>query len=331
MRVCLTSIIEQINKTDENILISVYNNASDDNTNDVLDEFVKLYPSKIKVKTGKNHVPWTESFKNAFLTSKTEYLWMFGDDDILVDGGLETVISILKRKNVDFIHASEFTRAGDERRTYYAKLTDLCSGFGFTEITGFISGNICRSKPIHEALKSKEYKIYRKCSFMQSMIIMDAFANSDCAFINAPIIDNQDRVQANESCERWQKENIQLNYAFVGLGLKTLMDKSRINSTLPIDFFRYLTGNMFGKSLYNFYAHSEVTKDFIPKKHIEALYLMAGFLEESEREEMNKVIYEFMSHHKKYIRSMKKMEKHQIDLQVSHDKSTKIVYPFTYV
>lgn len=328
LRVCLTSIIEQIKCSDEQILINVFNNASDDDTGKVLEDFKLFYPEIVSFTTGIEHLPFQGSFINAFNLPVSEYTWMFGDDDILLPGGLSKVLDVIKRKNVDFIHAAEFTRVANEERNYFATLTDLCSGFGFIEMTGFISGNICRTKPLQAVLNGSDMSVYQTSSFMQSCVILDAFGNSPSCFMNTPVIDNQEREQTIESCTRWQGENIQLNYALVANGLDLLRQNGKLSDTLPADFFRYLTGNLIGKSLYNFHAHAEVTKDFIPAEYWNAMEVMASFLDDEGK--TLKVIADFRESFNSYITHNKKTHDLMVKLQQDHDKSTDITYPFSY-
>jgi len=326
LRVCLDSIVSQI--IDDRIKIAIYNNASDDNTEEVIEEFKRIYPTVFISKTGTEHVVAQESFIRAFSMPTSKYMWMFGDDDILLPGGLRTVIDVLQRKEPDFIHVAEFTRVANENRSYFATTLDLCCGFGFVEMTGFISGNICRTEPFQSVLNSADMLTYQTSSFMQSCMILDAFSDSKACFINAPIIDNQEREQTIESCTRWQAENVQLNYALVANGLDLLRSKGKVGKTLPVDFFRYLTGNLIGKSLFNFHAHAEATQDYVDEKYWDAMNLMASFLDDEGK--TLKVIADFKASFNAYIKHNKKTHKLMVKLQQDHDKSTEITYPFSY-
>jgi len=330
LRICLDSMIEQIKEVDDKVLICIYNNVSTDNTEEVLKEFKEKYPDIVNYKSGEEHLPFAGSFKNAFMMPETEYTWMFGDDDILSPNGLIIVLDVLKRKNIDFVHGAEASRVANEQRSFYATTKNLCYGFGFIDVTGFISGNIVKTKPYQNVLNSKDMNLYNKSSFPQSLSILDAFADSPAALINAPIVDNQNRSQTEESCARWQAENIQLNYAMVSSGIEKLISKGKVDKELPNDFFRYLTGNMFGKTMYNFYAHMQTTNDYVGEEYWKEVVKMASFLKLEDKEKMLVIIKEFKKSFNAYVAHVKKSDKLLQQLQIDHDKSTDTIYPFSY-
>lgn len=329
LRVCLDSMIEQIKGVWENVVIRIYNNASDDGTKELLAEYKKEYPEIIDYVDGDIHVDGTESFKRAFLLPETEYMWMFGDDDILAPNGLKNVIECIKNKNPEFIHVSEFTRFRDEQRIYVSTTLGLCEGFGFTEMTGFISGNICRTKKLQQVLTSMDCVTYQKCAFFQSLIIMDAFSDSKAVFINMPIIDLQERQQSYETCTRWNNENVLMRYADISEGLDVLRNKGRIPDKLSDDFFRYLEGNLFAKILYNVYDCYSNKMEQVDNKYWEYVYNMATFLRDSSG--IVKVIDNFKNELSKYIEMKKNADDQLKKVQEAHDPSITVVYPFTYI
>lgn len=328
LEVCLSSLIEQIKQVPEKVLICVYNNASDDGTDMLLKELQSRYPEIISYIDGEVHQKHQESFKRAFLMPETEWMWMFGDDDVLAPNGLRNIIDILKRKDVDFIHAAEATRVGVENKTYYATAMELCCGFGFTEMTGFISGNICRTKKLHKAIHSEEGKYYQDCSFYQSLIILDAFSDCKAAFVNAPVIDLQERIQSNATVARWDKEDISLHYAEIGLGLNLLCNKGVIKGRLPEDFFRYLTANLFTKILYNFYDYSNAKKVHIDEKYWDMVYSMA---ELTVDEKMKDNITNFKKALHDYVENLQVAHSLLVKIQEAHDPCTNTLYPETYI
>lgn len=323
LKVCLDSILSQVV---DGIKIAVYNNSSDDETENVLKAYSAKYPC-IKYKTGTNHVKAQDSFRNAWLMAETKFMWMFGDDDLLATNGLATVMDVLKRKDVEFIKAAEFTRCNGENRTYFSTTLDLCSAFGFVEMTGFISGNICKTDKLHEVLKHDEQ--YKAASYYQSLVILDALADSKAAFINAPIVDLQERIQTNETCARWYKEDVPLHYVDIGDGLVFMRDKGRIPAKLSKDFFRYLDGNMFAKVLFNFYDHSVRQKSYIEQTYWDKVDKMVSFLEDGEKVE--KIIPAFRKSIELYVDSLNKSDEILIMVKETHDPSNDVVYPFNYV
>jgi glycosyltransferase involved in cell wall biosynthesis len=331
LEICIKSMLDQIiDGGHRDVKISVFNNASTDNTEKVLKEYKYSFPEIISYKTGIEHVNCQESFKQAFLMPETEYMWTFGDDDILYENGLNVVINLLKKYDLSFVHGAEFNRVSNEHRTYRASLLELCSGFGFIEMTGFISGNIFKSKPLQDVINSSDYEIYKKSAYSHSLLIMDAFADHNAAFINAPIVDLQDRVQTATTCTRWNEENTSLNYTYTGGGIERLLQKKRIPEVLPDDFFRYLSVNLFTKILYNFYDHSNSYTVKIDQDLWDNVRKLAITLREEERERMLSQIDKFKLSLDAYVDSKLATNELLIKVQESHDPVTQVVYPDSY-
>ena len=331
LKICIQSMLDQIIAGGHReIKIAVYNNASTDNTEQVLQEFKAQYPEIVSYKTGIEHVNGQESFKNAFLLPETEYTWTFGDDDILYSNGLNVVVNLLNKYDLGFVHGAEFTRVSNEHRTYRATLLELCSGFGFIEMTGFISGNIFKTKPLQEVLNSDDCKIYQKSAFFHSLAIMDALADQNAAFINAPIIDLQDRVQTQETCIRWAEAGTSLNYTYTGEGIERLIHKKRIPEVLPDDFFRYLSVNLFTKILYNFYDHCNAYSMKINEDLWDNVRKLAAPLREEERNRILAQIDKFKLSLDAYVDSKIATNELLIKVQEAHDPVTTVIYPESY-
>lgn len=331
LRVCLESLIEQINQVNRDIVIAIYNNASSDSTLDVLQEYKEKYPNIVSYVTGDVHVKGEQSFKNAFLLSKTEWTWQFGDDDILAENGLRTVLDLIIRKDVEFIHVAEATRANGENRTYFSTLLDLCQGFGFVEMTGFISGNIAKTDKLQAVLNSDDFEIYKDASYSQSLTLLDAFGSCKAAFINAPIIDLQDRNQTEESGQRWLNEQVSRRYVNIADGLAVMREKGKIPKELNADFFRYLTGNLFGKIMYNFYEFSLHSNKNIEQYNWDRLNILASFLPSEDSKEMIEIIGKFRQRLIEHMGVVLLSAESLLRLNEEHEKSTKVSYPFTYI
>ena len=330
LEVCLQSLIEQIEISDYEIKIAVYNNGSDDGTDKVLEKYNSEYPEIISYTNGNPHVCGEESHKRAFLMAKTEWLWMFGDDDLLVKDGLKIVTDLIKRKDIEFVHVSEASRSG-EPRIYNSTLLDLCQGFGFTEMTGFMSGNVGKTGKIHSVLASDNYSVYKTCSFQQSLILLDAFADSKSSFINSAIIDLQDNEQTAETGQRWLKEDTSRRYVNMADGLVLLREQKRIPDVLQNEFFRYLTGNMFGKIMYNFYEWCLVNNNHISDEDWQRLRTLSTFLPKEERARIHDVINGFDVALTRYMNCNLAAAKALIGVQEAHEPATIESYPFTYI
>src|SRR5258708_10481708 len=77
----------------------------------------------------------TDDFQDNFRATfgngyPTPYTWMFGDDDILLPGSLETVLETLGQHDVEFLRVAERVRASEAPSFIRATLLEICSTFG---------------------------------------------------------------------------------------------------------------------------------------------------------------------------------------------------------
>jgi glycosyltransferase involved in cell wall biosynthesis len=111
----LKSIVSQYEPYKNIIEILVCNNCSTDNTEEVvkkyLDEGVKLKYFKHEKNTGLDY-----NVYYSFLHASGEYVWIFGDDDELLPGGLAAIMSILSRgEEYGIIHVKAIPYRGSIR------------------------------------------------------------------------------------------------------------------------------------------------------------------------------------------------------------------------
>lgn len=93
-------IYRAINYTmDKDVEILVSDNASSDNTMDVVMDIKKEYPEILYFRNDEN-VGFDGNFLNCFERASGEYVWLLSDDDILLPGAIETVIDGCGRQPV---------------------------------------------------------------------------------------------------------------------------------------------------------------------------------------------------------------------------------------
>ena len=85
---CLNSMIKQIIEVNRNVEIFISDNASTDETTKVLEEYAKKYKF-IKYSRNEKNLGFDLNLISAIEKSAGEYAWIFGDDDILLDGALK--------------------------------------------------------------------------------------------------------------------------------------------------------------------------------------------------------------------------------------------------
>ena len=143
----LDSIIQQDNYCCDELEVIICDNASTDET----ELISKRGLDKIKNSTyhlNEKNLGMDGNFKKCFELSSGKYLWMIGDDDLIVRDGLSKVFSIIKsRPSLDMVYVNSAANAElsydiDTKSSFYSNDADFISDVRvmFT----FISGMICK-------------------------------------------------------------------------------------------------------------------------------------------------------------------------------------------
>jgi len=154
---CLGRIVDQARESHEEIEVLVSNNASTDNTRDIITRYLKIYPN----------LRYSENFKNCgpdfniakcFSLARADYVWIFSDDDLLLPRAIERIAPFLKRENLGIVTlaANFYKESIDESQYPYEPLSYklyhdpyelACEAhFWLTYITGIIANKSIATK-----------------------------------------------------------------------------------------------------------------------------------------------------------------------------------------
>ncbi|MBI2858233.1 MAG: glycosyltransferase family 2 protein [Chloroflexi bacterium] len=190
---CLESITAQIDKEMAEIVeVIISNNASTDDTEDVALAFCQRHGYVSYFRNATN----LGAEKNVFAAAekaKGEYLWIFGDDDLMLDGALKRILPILKEGKFPFIMTNKMVKNRDLSETIienqnqgyddtvFSSISDLCAEFGFFTNLGFISTAVF-SRQDFMAVDPTPY-LDIKLEYPQNGVFLEAFHNKPCLYI----------------------------------------------------------------------------------------------------------------------------------------------------
>ena len=145
LRESLASLYEQlIARQDVELLIS--DNASPDETPSVIEEFIGR---GLQIRSLRNQINIgpDANFKQCFEQSRGRYVWIFGDDDLVVAGGIEKITALLDADDYGIVYVSQYWFRKDPvaERTYdrFGRLAQIVpNGLQFARITGAMIGFI---------------------------------------------------------------------------------------------------------------------------------------------------------------------------------------------
>lgn len=93
----LNNILPQAKELEERVEICISNNDSTDNTQEVVMNFKEKYPGLINYNKNKKNLGFDRNILKVIKMSKGNFVWLFGDDDLMIPTGLKEVISFIKK------------------------------------------------------------------------------------------------------------------------------------------------------------------------------------------------------------------------------------------
>lgn len=93
----LYSIIPQvIELKDGKVEICISDNASIDNTGEIVDEFKEEYPNLIRYRRNRDNLGFDRNLLRVIDMARGKFIWLFGDDNQMGEGGLARVVKFIK-------------------------------------------------------------------------------------------------------------------------------------------------------------------------------------------------------------------------------------------
>lgn len=262
LEVCLESIASQI-KADDPVKLLVLDDGSTDETPEVCARLADKYQCIEVQRRPTNGGDYAPAFKHMFQAAPdAEWVWTFGDDDELRPNALRFVLDDLltgRMGSRDFMHIAEYTRSSGANAIVGANtLLELCSEFGWIEMTGFITGNICRGSELFQAAETPRWDKYAKSAFVQSAAILEALHDRPAAFVDIPLIATQKNENSEETTRRWVALNIPIRYMYAVDAIELMLEEGILKNKLAPKFFRYLNYHLWDRfliSIINDYAN----------------------------------------------------------------------------
>ena len=194
----LCSIVPQFAKHDLPIFIS--DNCSSDDTCNVVKQFQKVY-SNISYHKNSYNMGLYRNILSAIKMAKTDYLWMMGDDDVIIKASVDRIIEKLKT-NPDFIvlnsvgydstmrisHGNSFKCSRDRvfLPGFHEDLLTFLSGF----YHGFMSAMIIKRSILSnliEEFENSNFELFNNI-WLPLMIFYKAIVNRAGLFLCEPAL-----------------------------------------------------------------------------------------------------------------------------------------------
>jgi glycosyltransferase involved in cell wall biosynthesis len=216
------SIIPQVEKAGDRVDILVSDNASTDGLKEVVKSYQKIYPF-IRYSRNEKNVGLDRNFDAAVKKSSGEYVWLFSDDDIMEEGALEKVLSILDA-NPDL--SAVFVNYG--KKPAMLKEDFLCkTGDDYMERVCFknnlVSSNIVK-KSVWKAIDASKYY---DTTWIHMGVLHEALAKKKSYVISHPYVKQGAAIETRwgSNGARWGNEGSFINSGPVLVNMLKQMDK----------------------------------------------------------------------------------------------------------
>ena len=238
---CVRSIAEQVGDTDTRIII-LYNSDEEHTVRTV--ERLKTKYAFISSQAFEGEPDYAEKFHAMFLAAPdSEWVWTFGDDEILRPTALKFIYPRLKSASPDlsFIHIAEKLRSTNTGDIFTGRFVDLCCKFGWLDMCGFISGNIVRGAKL-AACVTPNWDAYAKSAYVQACALLEGLCKDTAQLVDSPLYDSQAAVDEHVRPtiqKQWAQANTVVRYLYLSEALQIMYDMGLLKKKLPAKFFRY--------------------------------------------------------------------------------------------
>lgn len=112
LSLCLKRIYEEITYLSEEkrCLINVYvsDNASSDDTSNIISRYQGLLAGIFKSVCNSENLGPDRNIAQCYDSAATPYVWIVGDDDVILPGGLEQVLGVLLKGGIDILYVTKY-------------------------------------------------------------------------------------------------------------------------------------------------------------------------------------------------------------------------------
>lgn len=281
LEICVREMARQIielGKQDE-IGIFVSDNCSDDDTPKVLAKLKKEYPFLDYCRLEK-HVDSADSIEAVMRRAEGEYLWLFGDDDILLKDGLRIVWHNVNTKPATVIHAGNGWLKPHSHKIYEGNVLEFANKMGFNQFIGWATSVILKKEKINEMVELPNYTKYKEAAYTHVLGILHVAYHEPAVVIDFPICQPME-TQTTEDIKRWEMENIGWRYFITVEGLQILFQLGILKEKLKPMFFKYLTYYLWDRFITNMIAQELIGKPF-PSKGWDLILAMADMIDDTD-------------------------------------------------
>ena len=242
---CLVESIRLSQIQGQEVEIFISNDASTDQTRAYLEDLVKrksLFPN-LKVFHQPKKRDWMEHMMEMPLMVSGDYVWILGDDDLLMPGAVDFVLAFIKKKKPDVLLLNKIVKSHDLRAilkprqhsldgpVLFSSLMDMACRFGILTEIGFTSCLVFRREPVVEEdpwpwLKTQSI-------YAQTFRLFPAFTSQKCMAVdNVCVVHRQNNQRSDQKAIVYFEAMERIPAALLLLLDLQAIDQGQLNSIL---------------------------------------------------------------------------------------------------
>lgn len=209
LRKCLLVLINQVQKYELPIYIS--DNASTDNTKSMIEELRDQYPNIYYLRNIEN-IGLYRNILNVIKLAKTDYVWLMGDDDAILQHGVDMVVSTLK-ETYDYVVLNSIPYDTNLYKAKAEKIIDCSENIKYNKdessslfvdlgkmaYHGFMSSMVVKTRLLHDLIpkySNNSFSLYGNI-WLPLAIFYESIFEKHGVFLCKPVIMQRDNVRVS--------------------------------------------------------------------------------------------------------------------------------------
>lgn len=261
LEICIESIAKQIIEFNIDAEICVSNNCSDDETDIVLSDLSEKYGFMRTKRLDEHDALALTNWNNALNMASGDFVWLFGDDDELLAGGLPAVMSVAREGKYSVISAGSGWFRPHTNQLAAGSLFNIMNTIGWNQVAGWMTGVVMRRNICQDLSSILNENPHNQSAYPHVSALLQVASGLHSAYVDAPVVQPQGQ-QTAEDIDRWTKGNVAWKYFLLIDSFEYLIKEKFIPEKMSPKFFRYLNYYLWDRFLSNMISGHLTGKPF---------------------------------------------------------------------
>lgn len=191
----ISNLLDEIERTGKKIKIIVVDNASKPPIEMLMLGEKARDSGLVSIKRFENRVEVGESIMRSSMLAESDFVWVFGDDDMIVDGGMGLILDVLEEERPDYVYVNRYIATNDMGRVlrtehdvtvpFLQKFKGVEAVRRFTHHPGFITSLVVR-KGLFNYSQKKLDNLFPGYGFLAALYVNTL--DGKVCYISVPLV-----------------------------------------------------------------------------------------------------------------------------------------------